>query len=99
MRPAETIYFDNQATTPMDSSVLDRMMPFLREEYGNPHSGNHVLGWRASRAVELATEEVAQLIGADPDEITFTSGATEANNLAVLGLARGPRAGGRRRII
>ena len=88
MRISETIYFDHQATTPIDQRVLDRMLPYFRESFGNPHSADHSLGWKSSLAVEQAAAQVAGLIGADPDEIIFTSGATEANNMALLGLAR-----------
>ena len=88
MRISETIYLDHQATTPVDQQVLDRMMPYFRESFGNPHSADHNLGWNSSLALEQAASQVAGLIGADPDEIIFTSGATEANNMALLGLAR-----------
>ena len=94
----ETIYADYQATAPMDVRVLDAMMPHWRESFGNPHSSDHVVGWRAAAAVEAAQYQVADLIGADPDEIIFTSGATESNNLALLGLARRAPAN-RRRIL
>ena len=93
-----TIYADYQATTPVDERVLERMTPHWRESFGNPHSSDHIVGWRAAEAVGEAAASVAALIGADPDEIVFTSGATEANNLALLGLARRARAG-RRRIL
>ena len=93
-----TIYADYQATTPVDPRVVERMAPYWHETYGNPHSNDHVIGWRAADAVREAASSVAGLIGADPDEIVFTSGATEANNLAILGLARRAPAG-RRRIL
>ena len=92
-----TIYADYQATTPVDSRVLAYMLPFLKESFGNPHSSDHIVGWRAAEAVQESQTSVARLIGADPDEIVFTSGATEANNLALFGLAR--RAPMRRRKI
>lgn len=93
-----TIYADYQATTPVDPRVLDRMMPYWGESFGNPHSSDHIIGWRAAEAVRESQESVAGLIGADPDEIVFMSGATEANNLALFGLARrAPE--GRRRIL
>lgn len=93
-----TIYADYQATTPVDPRVLERMAPYWNEAFGNPHSSDHATGWRADKAVRTAAESVAELIGADADEIIFTSGATEANNLALLGLAR--RAGpGRKRLL
>ena len=88
MRISETIYLDHQATTPVDKRVLDRMLPYFRESFGNPHSADHSLGWKSSLAVEQAAAQVAGLIGGDPDEIIFTSGATESNNMALLGLAR-----------
>ena len=84
----QTVYADYQATTPVDPRVLERMTPYWRELFGNPHSSDHIVGWRSAEAVQGAASSVAALIGADPDEIIFTSGATEANNLALLGLAR-----------
>ncbi|MEV4176719.1 cysteine desulfurase family protein [Nonomuraea sp. NPDC049709] len=81
----KVIYLDGCATTRVDDEVLDAMLPFLREEYGNP-SSPHVMGKRARRAVDAATESAARLIGADPGEIVFTSGATESNNIALLGM-------------
>ena len=83
-----TIYADYQATTPVDPRVVARMGPHWTEAFGNPHSNDHVIGWRAANAVRDASASVAALIGADPDEVIFTSGATEANNLALVGLAR-----------
>ena len=83
-----TIYADYQATTPVDPRVLEKMAPYWNELFGNPHSNDHVVGWRSAEAVQQAASSVGALIGADPDEIVFTSGATEANNLALLGLAR-----------
>ena len=94
---SETIYLDHQATAPVDQQVLDRMLPYFRESFGNPHSADHSLGWKSSLAVEQAAAQVAALISADPDEIIFTSGATEANNMALLGLARRVRPVSRRR--
>ncbi len=82
------IYLDYQATTPLDPRVLDAMLPFYRERFGNPHSATHAYGWQAEEAVEAARRHVARLIGAKPAEIIFTSGATEANNLAIKGLAK-----------
>ena len=93
-----TIYADYQATTPVDPRVLERMVPLWREEFGNPHSSDHVMGWRAAEYVHESATSVAALIGADADEVVFTSGATEANNLALLGLARRAPAD-RRRIL
>ena len=66
------IYLDHQATTPLDPEVLEAMRPYLGEYFGNPHSAEHMVGWRASQAVDRATDEVATLIGADADEIIFT---------------------------
>ena len=86
--PPRTIYADYQATTPVDPRVAEKMAPHWSEAFGNPHSNDHVIGWRAADAVQEAASSVASLIGADPDEVVFTSGATEANNLALLGLAR-----------
>lgn len=81
------IYFDMQATTPMDFRVLDAMMPYSTNMYGNPHSKNHEYGWETETAVKTAREQVAKIINADAKEIVFTSGATESNNLALKGLA------------
>ncbi len=88
MRVGKTIYLDHQATTPVDTRVSNKMQPFLSETFGNPHSMDHFLGWHASKAVEAARSQIAQLINAGNDEIIFTSGATESNNLALLGYAR-----------
>lgn len=70
------IYLDHQATCPLDSTVFAEMVPYFEGRFGNPHSSDHAVGWRASQAVQRAASEVARLIGADPDEIIFTSGAT-----------------------
>jgi cysteine desulfurase len=84
---AAAIYLDYQATTPTDPRVLDVMLPFFNRQFGNPHSRQHAYGWAAEDAVEAARRQVAALIGAEAREITFTSGATEANNLAIKGVA------------
>jgi cysteine desulfurase len=82
------IYLDYAATTPVDPRVVQRMVPFLYEQFGNPASRSHAFGWAAEEAVEIAREQVAALIGADPREIAWTSGATESNNLAIKGAAQ-----------
>ncbi|KAJ7024315.1 pyridoxal phosphate-dependent transferase [Mycena alexandri] len=82
------IYLDMQATTPVDPRVLDAMLPYLTDQYGNPHSRTHAYGWEAEQAVEDARKHVADLIGADAKDIVFTSGATETNNMAIKGVAR-----------
>ena len=99
MRIGQTLYFDHQATTPVDERVLAEMTPFFSDSFGNAHSVDHTIGWQAAKAVEKAAIRVGRLIGADADEIVFTSGATEANNLALLGLGRRCAAGNRRRIL
>ena len=74
------VYMDYSATTPVDPRVVDKMIPFLREQFGNPASRSHAFGWEAEEAVEEARLNVAQLVGADPREIVWTSGATESIN-------------------
>ena len=95
----KTIYLDHQATTPVDPHVFEEMGPYFTELFGNPHSSDHCIGWASAQAVEKAAARVARLIGADPDELMFTSGATESNNLALLGLARRGAGSRRRRIL
>ena len=87
MTPHFPIYLDYGATTPVDPRVVDAMIPWLREHFGNPASRSHAWGWEAEEAVEKARTQVAELIGADPREIVWTSGATESNNLAIKGAA------------
>jgi cysteine desulfurase len=89
------IYLDNSATTPVDPAVLEAMLPFLRGDFGNPASGTHAYGRNASRAVEQARAEVAKLVGAEPRDIVWTSGATESNNLAIKGAALAAQKRGR----
>src|SRR5690349_24021573 len=86
--PHFPIYMDYSATTPIDPRVADKMIPFLREQFGNPASRSHMYGWTAEAAVEEARGHVAALVGADPREIIWTSGATESNNLALKGAAQ-----------
>jgi cysteine desulfurase len=88
MTPHFPIYMDYGATNPVDPRVVDAMIPWLREHFGNPASRSHAWGWEAEEAVEKAREHVAALIGADPREIVWTSGATESNNLAIKGAAQ-----------
>ena len=83
----QPIYMDHHATTPLDAEVLEAMMPYLKEEFGNPSSSTHDWGRRARHAVERGREQIAELIGAQPEEIVMTSGATESDNLALKGVA------------
>src|SRR5574343_2018768 len=85
--PHFPIYMDYSATNPCDPRVVDAMIPWLRAHFGTPASRTHASGWEAEKAVETAREQVADLIGADPREIVWTSGATESNNLAIKGAA------------
>src|SRR5437870_13316566 len=86
------IYLDNQSSTKLDPRVLEAMLPFFTEQFGNPHSTTHAYGRIAAEAIEEARGEIAALIQADPRELIFTSGATEANNLAIKGTAHFARA-------
>jgi cysteine desulfurase len=87
------MYFDNHATTPVDPQVLEAMLPYLKEHFGNPESSQHPFGWKAKSAVESARKQVAALINAEPGEIVFTSGATESIHLAILGFLEEQPAG------
>ena len=82
------VYLDNNATTPLDPRVLDAMMPYMTNQFGNPHSRSHSYGWEAEKMVERARRQLADLIGADKKEIIFTSGATESNNTILKGVAK-----------
>lgn len=93
------IYLDAQATTPVDPRVLDKMLPFLTNQHGNPHSRTHAYGWEAEAAVNTARKDLADLIGANEKDIIFTSGATESNNLAIKGIARFYGRSGKKHII
>src|SRR3954469_17582053 len=95
MTPHFPIYMDYGATTPVDQRVVDAMIPWLREHFGNPASRSHAWGWEAEKAVEKAREQVAELINADPREIVWTSGATESDNLALKGAAQFYKAKGK----
>lgn len=92
-------YFDHQATTPVAPTVIEAMMPYLADEFGNPHSSGHSFGWAANAAVESAASVIAEVFSADSCDVVFTSGATEANNIAIQGLARGARGSSRNRIL
>ncbi|MEO8071244.1 MAG: aminotransferase class V-fold PLP-dependent enzyme, partial [Acidobacteriota bacterium] len=82
----EPVYLDNHSTTPTDPRVLEKMLPFFTQHFGNPASSTHLWGWNAQAAVEDARREVAAIIGATAREIVFTSGATESNNFALHGV-------------
>src|SRR6185436_17221984 len=93
------IYLDHHATTPVDPAVVAAMLPYLTEKFGNASSRQHLLGQEAHAAVEEARAHVARLIGAEPGDIVFTSGATESNNLAVRGVAHAAGAHGRHLVV
>jgi cysteine desulfurase len=94
-----SIYLDYQATTPVDPRVLESMLPFFTKIFGNPHSTSHAYGKQANQAVESARAKIAAVINADTEEVIFTSGATEANNLAILGICRNLKKSGKNEII
>jgi cysteine desulfurase len=87
-KKGKSIYLDYAATSPLDYRVLDSMLPFMTNIFGNPHSRSHVFGWETEKAIEEARGQISSLINADAKEIIFTSGATESNNLAIKGLAK-----------
>lgn len=97
--PHPPVYLDYHATTPVDRRVLERMLPYFTETFGNPASSTHQWGWKAQEAVEQARREVSQLIGASPREVYFTSGATESNNLALQGACTLAEAGRRHLVV
>lgn len=99
MKIGKTIYLDHQSTTPVDPGVFAEMEPYFCDSFANPHSSDHCLGWEAHRVIGDSATRIARSIGADPDEIVFTSGATESNNMALLGLGRHAEGGKRRRIL
>jgi cysteine desulfurase len=99
MKKIPEIYLDYNATTPCDPRVVEKMLPFFRETYGNPSNGLHIQGRKSAKAVDDAREQVAGLINARSNEIVFTSGATESDNLAILGIARMNQGGKRKRIV
>lgn len=99
MKTDMPIYLDHHASTPIDSVVLREMLPYFAESFANPHSADHAAGWDADKAVQAARLKVSKSIGCDPDEIIFTSGATESNNFAILGLRRLFGTGHRNKIV
>jgi len=99
MRVGKTIYLDHQATTPVDPRVFEKMKPFFCDFFGNPHSVEHVMGWEANKVVEDCCGVIGSLVGGGSSEIIFTSGATEANNLAIRGISLGKKRVGKSKII
>jgi len=99
MLKEKTIFLDFQSSTPLHKKAVEMMAPYVTEKFANPHSNDHVLGWESQQAVQSARRKIANAVGADDDEIIFTSGATEANNLAVKGLERFLRSRGKIKII
>uniref|UniRef100_A0A914CNV0 cysteine desulfurase n=1 Tax=Acrobeloides nanus TaxID=290746 RepID=A0A914CNV0_9BILA len=99
VKEPKPLYLDVQATSPMDPRVVDAMLPYMINDFGNPHSRTHAYGWESEKAVEKAREQVAALIGADSREIIFTSGATESNNVAIKGVAHFYKAIGKNHVI
>ena len=97
MPPMKNVYLDHHATTPVDPRVLDVMLPYLRDQFGNPSSVTHPHGLNAKEAVEKARTQVASAFGTNARSVVFTSGATEANNLALLGVAERAPSGRDRR--
>ena len=95
----KTIFLDFQASTPLHKNAMAMMMPYFADNFANPHSNDHILGWQANQAVQIARNKIADSIGADEDEIIFTSGATEANNLSIKGLQRYLKARKKNKII
>ena len=82
------IYLDNNSTTKIDQRVADKIMPFLTDYYGNPSSSEHAFGWKANDSVNQSRHQISKLINCSPNEIIFTSGATESNNISILGILK-----------
>jgi cysteine desulfurase len=99
MRVGESIYLDYQSTTPVDERVMQAMLPYFTDSFGNPHSSSHILGWKSSDAVETARGVIASTIGALSDEVIFTSGATESNNHAMSGVMFGNKSARKRVLV